>query len=374
MKMLLQKALDLSSEYLDRWTGADTPTLYYNPNGVFRGLIDHLPQLKQKYRPTPWLSNAHAHILYFDLIKKNSIKLKYDAIEQLTMSDGGVTGIAWYGLHLPENTPTVVLLHTITGSPMSMGELVRDLQKHTGWRIALCLRRGHADLPMPVPKINLFGSSEDLREQLTYIQNKLPQSDLYAVGSSAGTGLLVRYLGEEGASTPLKAAFALCPGYNTESGFAFVHPFYSKVMAKKLLKRFIHPYRDTWQSIPSWEEILAVKNLYDFELLYFQMAGFKDYKSYTKATNPIYVFENVKIPLMILNAEDDPICHINNLEPYKDKILAMSNIVVVTTKKGGHCGFYEGVTKTESWAIRLMAEYLLQQATQIQKQTQKKPA
>lgn len=360
MKMWLKKMSQLSSEYLDRFSGADLPTLYYNPNGLFSGVIERLPLLKQKYRPTPWLSNAHAHILYLDLIKKRTIKLQYDVLEQLNMSDGGITGIAWYGLDLPPSTPTIVLLHTITGSPESMRELVRDLHKYTGWRVALCLRRGHADLPMPVPKMNLFGSTQDLREQLLYIQDKFPQSDLYGVGSSAGTGLLVRYLGEEGEQTPLKAAFALCPGYNTETGFAYVHPFYSKVMAKKLIKRFIHPYQETWQIYPSWKQLLEVKDLSEFEQHYYELAGFSDYESYTKATNPIYVFENVKIPLMILNSEDDPVCHIQNLEPYKDAIRAMPNIVVVTTKKGSHCGFYQGLMQTESWATRLMADYLLQ--------------
>ena len=360
MKILLRKVLKFSEDYLDRLIGADTPTLYYNPAGVFKDVLAQLPQLTEKYRPTPWLSNAHAHILYFDLIKRNTIQLKYDAIEQLKMSDGGVTGVAWYGLDLPKTTPTVILLHTITGSLESMRELVHDLYKYTGWRIALCLRRGHADLPMPVPKINLFGSTEDLREQLAYIQKKLPLSDLYAVGSSAGTGLLVRYLGEEGDATPLKAAFALCPGYNTETGFAYVHPFYSKVMAKKLLKCFIHPYQDVWKKLPSLQQVLSVKNLSDFDKLYYHMAGFNDYEAYTKATNPIYVFENIKIPLMILNAEDDPICRIDNLQPYKKTIQDMEHIMVVTTKRGSHCGFYEGFTKTQSWSTRLMVQYLLQ--------------
>lgn len=73
--------------------------------------------------------------------------------------------------------------------------------------------------------------------------------------------------------------------------------------------------------------------------------------------NPIYVFENVKIPLIILNAEDDPVCSIKNLEPYKDVIQKMDNIAVITTKKGSHCGFYEGLG-TRSWAARLMADFL----------------
>ncbi len=50
-------------------------------------MLEKLPQLKQKYRPTPWLTNNHVHLLYFDLIRKQSIKLEYDRIDQLTMSD-----------------------------------------------------------------------------------------------------------------------------------------------------------------------------------------------------------------------------------------------------------------------------------------------
>lgn len=356
MKFAVRTLSTVIQDLLDQWTGAEQPTLYYDVQSHSQSILNHLPQLKQKYRPTPWLSNPHLHLIYFDLIKKRSIRLKYDVIEQLKMSDGGITGIAWYGLNLPKNTPTIVLMHTITGSPESMRELVRDLHQYTGWRIALCLRRGHAGLPMPVAKMNLFGSTDDLREQILYIQDKFPESDLYGVGSSAGTGLLVRYLGEEGENTPLKAAFALCPGYNTETGFKNVHPFYSKVMTKKLFKKFITPYSSTWQKTSSLSKVMNTKTLLEFEQAYFEMAGYQDYQTYTQATNPIYVFENVKIPLMILNAEDDPVCHIKNLEPYKEVIQHMPNVIVVTTKKGSHCGYYEGL-QTKSWATRLMADY-----------------
>lgn len=361
MKLVVDKLNQWMLNALDKVTGAESPQLYYHPTGKIAQMIELMPQLKQKYRPTPWLSNQHIHLLYFDLIRKRTIKLQYDKIEQLTMQDGGVTAIAWLGYDLPVDTPTIVLMHTITGTPESMRELVKDLNAYTGWRIALCLRRGHAQLPMPVPKMNLFGSVEDLKEQIAFIQQSFPQSSLYGVGSSAGTGLLVRYLGEQGEDTPLKAAFALCPGYNTETGFQNVHPFYSKIMTKKLMNKFIQPYTETWQSKASVAKVMQAKTLYEFEQAYFELAGFADYQSYTQATNPIYVFENVKIPLMILNAEDDPVCHIRNFEPYKDVIRSMPNIMVVTTKKGSHCGYYEGIKRTRSWAHVLIADYLKSQ-------------
>ena len=359
MKLKLNKISDILQSLLDQVTGAEQPTLYSDGQGSVQSLLNRIPLLKEKYRPTPWLSNPHIHLIYFDVVKKKTVKLKYDRIEQLSMSDGGITAIAWYGLDLPQSTPTIVMMHTITGSPESMRELVRDLHAHTGWRIALCLRRGHANLPMPVAKMNLFGSTDDLREQIEFIQAKFPQSELYGVGSSAGTGLLVRYLGEEGKQTPLKAAFALCPGYNTETGFQNVHPFYSRMMTKKLFSKFINPYTETWKTTASLSKVLQAKSLLEFEQAYFEMAGYPDYQSYTQATNPIYVFENIKIPLMILNAEDDPVCHIKNFEPYKAVIRKMPNIVVVTTKKGSHCGFYEGI-HTKSWSARLMADYFKQ--------------
>ncbi|CAB1221382.1 YheT family hydrolase [Acinetobacter bouvetii] len=358
MKLVVSKISQLAKKIVDQLTGAALPTLYFNPQGEARQMLDVLPQLKQKYRPTPWLSNTHVHLLYFDIIKKKTIQLQYDAIEQLEMADGGITGIAWYGLHLPADIPTIVVMHTLTGTPESMAELVRDLHQHTGWRVALCLRRGHANLPLPVPKISIFGFTDDLREQIKYIEGKFPDSTLYAVGSSAGTGLLVRYLGEEGEQSPFKAAFALCPGYDTEHGFKNVHPFYSKVMTQKLFKSFIYPYNSIWQQTASLSQVLATKSLLEFQHQYFELAGYSSFEAYNQATNPIYVFENIKIPLMILNAEDDPVCHIRNFEPYKDVVQKMPNIMVVTTKKGSHCGFYEGLKQTQSWSARLIADYL----------------
>jgi uncharacterized protein len=348
-------------DYLEQWSGAAPPNLSYQPQGVFAKLVPELKYLHKKYCPTLWLSNPHAQMLYFDLFKRHRIRLNYDALEQLTMQDGGTTAIAWYGKHMSCATPTIVLMHTLTGTSDTMRELVQDLHRYTGWRIALCLRRGHGDLPLTVPKINLLGSTEDLREQISHIQRQYPDSDLYAVGTSAGTGLLVRYLGEAGRNTPFKAAFALSPGYNSESGFALVHPLYSNLMTKKLFKAFVQPYRHTWP----WDQLQHLrkaKSLAEFDQCYFRMAGFEDYQSYAQAVNPIYVMQDVQIPLLLLNAKDDPICRIDNLSPYKQRLAIMPNILVVTTEKGSHCIFYQGFSKTRSWATRLIADYFREYA------------
>lgn len=93
----LNKIKAFGSELFDSVLGAEQPKIYYDPNGKIKDILEKLPQLKQKYRPTPWLSNNHVHLLYFDIIRKKTIKLEYDRIDQLTMKDGGVTAITWYG-------------------------------------------------------------------------------------------------------------------------------------------------------------------------------------------------------------------------------------------------------------------------------------
>jgi predicted alpha/beta-fold hydrolase len=356
------------SSQVERWSGAEIPTLYYSKLGAFQQIEHELPQLTVPYRPTPWLSNTHAHLLYFDMIRKNNVQLEYDQIEQLTMQDGGVTAIAWYGKHLPADTPTIVMMHTITGSPDSMRELVKDLHRYTGWRVALCVRRGHGNLPMPVGKFCLFGSPEDLCEQIAHIQTSYPQSTLYGVGSSAGTSLLVRYLGEEGEQSPLRAAFALCPGYDLETGFDHLHRFYSRYMAKKVLKTFVHPHVSVWQSKAGFKQLIAQKELSQLHRSYFEFAGYTSYADYDQAINPIHVFEQIKVPLMILNAEDDPVCNIRNFDPYKDRVRELDHVMVVTTKKGSHCGFYEGMRNPEAWSTKLMADFLKLQHARILKE------
>ena len=85
----------LSQTAWDRVTGAEQPKLYINPKGQIQETVGALTQLQEKYRPTPWLSNTHAHLLYFDVIQKRRIQLEYDHFDQLEMQDdGGVTGIS----------------------------------------------------------------------------------------------------------------------------------------------------------------------------------------------------------------------------------------------------------------------------------------
>ncbi|HET8730452.1 MAG TPA: alpha/beta fold hydrolase [Moraxellaceae bacterium] len=336
--------------------GGHRPQLHWHDNARNRHIVAALPQLHDAFRPTPWLFNAHAQLIFHGLRKKGQSQPLYDRHDRLTMRDGGQTALAWCGYELPAETPTIVVLHTLTGSPQSMAELVQDLRRETGWRIVVCLRRGHAGLPLPVPRLNILGCTDDLREQLQHIRTHFPASPLYAVGSSAGSGLLARFLGEEGETSPFRAAFAYCPGYNTDDGFDKAHPFYSRIMAKKLVRKFITPHLESLVHLANTARLQAADNLGDFHREMYELAGYSTYEEYAAASNPMRVFAAIRTPLMILNAEDDPVCRIDNVVPYLDTMRQMPDIILVTTATGSHCAHYEGWS-AQSWSGRLMARY-----------------
>lgn len=337
---------------------AESVKVFAHPQGLAQQVIKQLDQLTTGYQPTPWLFNEHLQIARLLLSKKKVSGSQYDHYQTLTMSDGGQTALAWMGYHLGKETPTIVILHTISGSPDSMKEMAQDLHQLTGWRVVVCVRRGHAGLPLPITKINILGSTDDLREQLAFIQSDFPQSPLYGIGSSAGSGLLIRYLGEEAQACLFKAAFAYCPGYNTDEAFARAHPIYSRLMAKKLIRQFIQPHWNKLTHLSTSNQLKTAYDLNAFHTLSYELAGFSSYEEYSNASNPMRVFDQITIPLMALNAEDDPLCRIENLEPYLPLIQKLPNVILVTTLKGSHCAHYENWS-AKSWAHRLMANYFL---------------
>ncbi|WP_419812820.1 YheT family hydrolase [Bacterioplanoides sp.] len=313
--------------------------------------------LNRRYWVTPWMFNTHLQLIYLGLKKTLAPKLEYDRLDTLTTDDNGTIAVEWLGLDLPAETPTLVLLHTISGSGHSMRDFVRYIHQHAGWRVALCVRRGHSGLALTSAKYNTMGCTEDFRIQLQHIESCFPQSPLYAVGTSAGSGVLARYLGEAGKNTPIKAAVGYCPGYNMEVAFSRAKAPYSGLMAKKMARNYLHPNKDWFDTLPSYQKALQAADLDELHDHLYEVSGYPDYDSYLADTNPMVPFENIAVPTLMLNAKDDPVCHIDNVHDYKEAMSKMENILLVVTDRGSHCAYYEGLNAT-SWAHKLIVEYL----------------
>jgi predicted alpha/beta-fold hydrolase len=370
MRILTAAALGASALLAANWTtrhpraAARKPKLDFNPSSFNKSVVARIDQLRRPYVQTPWLFNAHLQVLWLLLHESLAPALRYERTDLLRMRDGGTTALDWIGLDEPASTPTLLVLPGITGDAQSMRSIVRDLRRATGWRIVVCTRRGHGDLELTSPLFNTMGSTEDLREQLAHIRAQVPRSTLYAVGVSAGSAVLVRYLGEEGSRSSIRAGVAYCPGYDMRVAWNHVPAPYNRLMARRLKKYFLSRHADSLQHLDTYDACMAARDLAGFHEQLYQMAGCADPMDYLQRTNPVLVMEDVAVPVMIINALDDPVCVAANARDHVGAVRRVRDALLVRTARGSHCAFHEGWS-ARSWSNRLMASYLLLANEQI---------
>jgi predicted alpha/beta-fold hydrolase len=334
------------------------PQLDFNRSLFNQSVLARLDQLHRPYAPTPWLFNAHLQLLWLLLREAVEPALRYERTDILRMRDGGTTSLDWIGLDGAASTPTLVVLPSITGDAQSMRSIVRDLRRATGWRIVVCTRRGHGDLELTSPILNTMGCTDDLREQLARIREQVPDSPLYAVGMSAGSAVLVRYLGEEGPHSMIRAGVAYCPGYDIGVAWTRVRPLYDRLMSWRLKQYFLARHAPALKHFGTYDTCLATRDLAGFHENLYEMAGCADHADYLALSNPMLVMKDIAVPVMIISAADDPVCVDANARDHLDTVRRVPDALLVRTARGSHCAFLEGWSP-RSWANRLMANYLL---------------
>lgn len=141
----------------------------------------------------------------------------------LEMPDGGVVSLDW-ALPLRKNgspTPladidrnrrTALVLPGLTGgsSEHYIRSAVHCLQLK-GWQVVVLNARGCAGTPLRTPQFFCIAYTDDVRFVARYLAATYNfQSEAFVgVGFSLGSNVLVKYLGEEQASTPLTAAISV---------------------------------------------------------------------------------------------------------------------------------------------------------------------
>ena len=274
------------------------------------------------------------------------------------------------------STPIVVVHH----GAFSTG---RDVMAHhpglfheafkRGWSICVLNRRGH-NINLKVGQWNFFGSTADVREVAEVLHKKWPNKPLLMVGLSAGSGLVGRYLGEQGlahssssssshspssSSFPphfFKAGVGICPGYDIEKCMGrFGFPYAQHLL--ELGKKFYFKTKnnvDLLSKLPGYKEFLEATDLQLWLDYSFGMAGFDSKEAYYDATNPMRVISSIKQPCLMINSHDDPLCLVSNALEYLDQVSANEGAIVAITRTGSHLPFLElGYVLLSFWSPRL---------------------
>lgn len=334
-------------------------------------IVAHCAELQQStYIPTWFVPGAWANVILF-VVKAKLVQLGHQIFgyprlirENLRALDGAVLSIDYiedkHTKSLPDDAPIVMVLHTISGSGPESIWFLREASRR-GWRSCCFNRRGHVGR-LVIPRFNLLGSMADTALQRKAVAKKWPQAKFFAmVGISAGSGLVVSYLGSSGHSSGIDAACSLCPAYDISKAFNYLHqqsPLVDRLILKGLKNRFIAPNRELLAhtnsaALSNCEEATT---LYQFLLAHAPFAGTTTVQEYMQRFNPMNHLEGISCPVLILNSEDDMVCRSENIR--EDLVSNMGGAVLVRSTHGSHCAYSEHWTGTGSYLCRVTFDFL----------------
>ncbi|KAG7389227.1 hypothetical protein PHYPSEUDO_010785 [Phytophthora pseudosyringae] len=349
---------------------AERPKLVYKSTPRNERLLakcEHL--VKKKFYPLWYLFNGHLQTL--QLSRANEMEptpaIAYER-QLLDMPDGGVVSLDWALLpsrtkddkatleqRIDTNKKTVLVLPGLTGG--SGEHYIRSAVERLnglGWQCVVLNSRGCQNTPLRTPHLFCIAYTGDLRFVARYLTDKynFASEAFIGLGFSMGSNVLVKYLGEDGDQTRLTAAISVGNPFDMPNCSKnmeiplFNRLTYSRVLSAGLSDLFFNRSNahEVFRDYPGLdlEALKKVKKVSEFdELFTIKHFNYKSVDEFYHDGSCVTRLPKVSVPLLCLNAEDDPISVATSL-PSKSVVVANENLILCTTKSGGHLAFYEG--------------------------------
>lgn len=293
---------------------------------------------KSAYNPPfPW-RNGHFSTIYMGAVKSYSTPV-YKRF-RLELEDGDFL-LVDYQLKSPKKA--VILCHGLEGDSQSgyNNRAAHYFLRH-GYSVFAWNNRSCGGEMNPGIRLYHHGETEDLSRVVNAILKK-GFAAVYLLGYSMGGAQIVNYLGQTEVDKRVKSAVAVSTPVSLKSSAERMERGLSNVY----LKRFIDKIRvkiiekaKRYPHILSVEKVRRIKSFEDLASEFIvPVYGFEDLNDFYQKASPKTAIKEVKTPVLILNAEDDPIIGPDSY-PRRE---AGQNLYVYleTPKNGGHCGFPE---------------------------------
>lgn len=252
---------------------------------------------------------------------------------------------------IPDDAPVLILMSGIAGG--SHDKYLKHFMRRAarcGYRCVAFNCRGTANSPLTTPQFYSASFTGDVRAVVDEIHGRWPEAKLFAVGWSLGANILTNFLGEEGESAKLHGAVAMCNPFDLNAcdealQNGFFGTVYSRAMAKNMRALFA-PHEHLFQGLPNYDNALVAnaKTVRDFDEAVTRVTfGFDSVDAYYDASSSKLAIENVSIPLLVVQAKDDPIA-VSDAVPREviEKKTTPGCVVLVETESGGHLGWTAG--------------------------------
>ncbi|XP_052202619.1 embryogenesis-associated protein EMB8-like [Diospyros lotus] len=354
--------------------GSPVSLAYNSCSEIYEGVVSKCRLLHGRYLATPWLASPHIQTTFLNFFGRPPV---FSYRRQLFhASDGGTIALDWLlsndvaeggfyrgsSISKDDSTPIVVVIPGLTSDSASayIKHLAFDTAKR-GWNVVVSNHRGLGGISVTSDCFYNAGWTEDAREVFHYLHQEYAKAPLFAVGTSIGANILVKYLGEDGENVPIAGAVAICSPWDLLIGDRFIsrrliQKFYDRALTIGL-QGYAQLHQPHYSRLADWEGIKKSRSIRDFDNYATCLVGkFETVDTYYRRCSSASFVGNVSIPLLCVSALDDPLCTREAI-PW-DECRANKNVVLATTRHGGHLAFFEGLTATGLWWVRASFEFL----------------
>ena len=249
---------------------------------------------------------------------------------------------------LPDDAPVLILMSGIAGGSHDkyLKHFLRRAHR-SGYRVVAFNCRGTSSSPLTTPQFYSASFTGDVRAVVDELRGRWPGAKMFAVGWSLGANILTNFLGEEGSAAKLDAAVAMCNPFDLNMcddalQEGFFGTVYSRSMAKNMRKLF-EPHAHLFNGLPNYDRKLveSAATVRDFDEAVTRVTfGFPSVDDYYDASSSRRKIGDVAVPLLVVQAADDPIA-VHDAVP-RDEIKNNPNVLLVETESGGHLGWTAG--------------------------------
>ena len=261
----------------------------------------------------------------------------------------------------PAGKPLVLLIHGVPGS-----EAAPYMLRMSGYLL---------DKGYPVLRLNLRGagpsratcggqysaaSSRDLAELIGLLPPDLTAAGLVAVGYSVGGAILLKYLGEEGTQTPLRAAASVsapidlrgtCFNLLRLRNFLYHRYVFTAVKREALADGAV-------LTADERRNIEASRTLHEFDDVFTAPRnGFSGADDYYFQSSAVNFLATIRIPTLVLASLDDPWVPGGAYAGHHWGSNTSASLRPVLTARGGHVGFH-GTDGYKPWSDLAVMQFL----------------
>lgn len=317
-----------------------------------------MPVISSLYKAPAWIGGKHAQTIIPALFRK-VVGVTYQR-ERIKTEDEDFLDIDW---SCQGHKRLVIFSHGLEGSSRQAYILgMVQAFNSQGWdALAWNFRSCSGELNSTL-RIYHGGSINDLHTVVMRALQENRYTEISLVGFSLGGNITLKYLGDTAETLPkeVKSACVIsvpCDLYACARSLSvginriYLNRFLVTLKAKMLLKAKLHPGHFSGVKIEKIQDFIDFDNQITAPL-----CGFKDAVHYYIECSSKRSIPHIKIPTLIVNAQNDPFLH-PSCFPHEE-CQKSASVIFESPYDGGHQGFIKREISGSYWSEERAVKFL----------------